>query len=228
MVMAKSRISDLAGSEQPLEKLVLKGASNLSDAELIAILLHTGTKVKNVIQLAEHLVHKNCLNKLSTHSIADLTKTAGIGLVKAGRILAAVELGQRLFAPLHLQKIRITSTNQAIDQLREFANRRQEHLVALYLNARSELIKKEILSVGNLNTNLIEPKEVFSPALTSPCAGIILAHNHPSGDPQPSQDDLIFTKQIYQAGIILGVALIDHLIICQSDYFSFRQSTDLL
>jgi DNA repair protein RadC len=220
----KKRIKDLPLSLRPREKLMKKGKENMTTAELLAILLSTGTTKKNALALSDSLLRKHPLVKMAETSVDVLAGFPGIGTAKAARIIAAVELGERIFAKPSMTKTLVRSTQDAVHLLKEYADKRQEYLIALYLNARHELLQKEILGLGTLNSMRIEPKEVFRPALTTPCASLIIAHNHPSGDPNPSDDDIAFTKRVFEAGEIMGVPMLDHLIITKRGYFSFRDN----
>jgi len=217
-------IKDLPKTRRPREKLTEKGPQNLTNTELIAILLGTGSRKQNALKLAEAVIRQFPLDKLSEVHLGQLLKTSGIGNGKATRILAALELGKRIFAPASVAKIIVRSTQEALRECRDIANKKQEYLFVLYLNARHELLQKEIVALGNVNAIRIEPKEIFSHALVSPCASIIVAHNHPSGDPAPSNEDIQFTKRVQEAGEILGIPMLDHLIITQSGYFSFLEN----
>ncbi len=217
----KKRIIDLPRFDRPREKMIANGRSNSSTAELLAILFNTGSKKNSALSLGETVLRKFTLEKLPQITIDQLTSIPGIGASKATRLLAAIELGQRMFDAPSLSKIVIHNLQDTVHLLKEYADKRQEYLICLYINARHELIQKEVLGVGNLNTLRIEPREIFRPALSSPCAGVILAHNHPSGDPTPSEDDIAFTKRIHEAGQIMGIPLLDHVIIGSKKYFSF-------
>lgn len=220
----KQRIKDLPLSLRPREKLLAVGTANLSDTELLAILLGTGRQGQNVIALSEAILKKYPLKTLASVSITDLSKILGVGKTKATRIAAALELGERVFAPASFTKIILSSTEEVLAQLRDIAVKRQEYLVVFYLNARYELLQKEIVGIGSLNSLKITPKEIFSPALQTPCAFIIVSHNHPSGDPTPSDDDIRFTTKIHEAGEVMGIPLLDHLIVSKSGFFSFRDN----
>lgn len=223
MKVQKKRIKDLPVTLRPREKLLAKGAENLSDSELLAILLGTGTKQRNALSLAQFLFKSISLRELANVSPDQLEKIGGVGKGKAARIIAAIELGKRLFASSSLVKVIVQTTADALLQVKDIAAKKQEHLVVLYLNARHELLQKETVGMGSLNAMVIEPKEIFSPAVLMPCATIIIAHNHPSGDPNPSEEDIRFTKRIQAAGELMGIPLLDHLIVSHSDYFSFRE-----
>ncbi|HSW88931.1 MAG TPA: DNA repair protein RadC [Candidatus Saccharimonadales bacterium] len=218
----KERIKDLPLSSRPREKLLLKGSENITDAELIAILLGTGTKEHNAVVVAANLLQKYSLKTLAQVTVAQLQKIPGIGKVKALHIHAALELGKRVFSPVSITKTIIYDTKDAVAVCREFASKKQEYMVVLYLNARHELLQKEIIGMGSLNALVIEPKEIFSHAVVSPCAEIIIVHNHPSGDPTPSEEDISFTSRVQKAGEIMGILLLDHVILSSSGYFSFR------
>jgi len=220
----KLRIKDLPLDSRPREKLFAKGRENLSNGELLAILLGTGTKSQNAIMVGQSLVRRFSLEQLTNSTLDQLAKIPGIGKSKAARILAALELGERIFKPSSLQKTFIHSTKDILSHLKSIAEKRQEYLLVFYLNARHELLQKETVGQGSLNSMLITPKEIFSPALLTPCASIIVAHNHPSGDPAPSVDDIQFTTKIHEAGELMGIPLIDHIIVSQSGYFSFREN----
>jgi len=216
------RIKDLPKTTRPREKMAATGGQNLSDTELLAILLGTGKPKKNVLELARSLLKHYPTSKLPHISLSQLTMISGIGKSKASRIMAALELGSRIFAPLSITTPVIQTTKDILTEVKDIADKKQEHIMVLYLNARYQLMKKEIVALGNLNSSLIEPREIFTPAIQTPCASIILAHNHPSGDPTPSKEDIIFTKRVQAAGEILRIPLINHLIISSSRFFSFK------
>jgi len=222
--VSKKRIKDLHPSLRPLEKLSAQGAENLSTHELLALILGTGKPGQNVLSMAGKILKQFPLKKLTRVKLDELKTIPGIGKTKAARIKAAFELGERAFAPAALNKVIINSTADILDQVKEITDKKQEYLLVLYLNARHELLEKQTVGVGNLNTNLIEPKEILTQALLSPCAFLILAHNHPSGDPTPSKADIEFTFRIQKAAEIMGLTLLDHLIVCISSYFSFESN----
>ncbi len=211
-------------SSRPREKLEIYGRANLSDVEIVAILLGSGSAKENVLKLSKTLLQKHPLQSFEHITAERLTKFPGIGFSKASTVLAAIELGERIYSQSLLNKVLIRSTEDAIEQLKEYTQKRQEYLIALYLNARHELLQKEVIGIGSLNSMVITPKEIFSPALASPCASIIISHNHPSGDAHPSDDDIKFTQRVHEAGEILGIPLVDHIIVAKSSYFSFREN----
>lgn len=221
-----TRIKDLPVSMRPQEKLIEKGAENLIDNELLAVLLGTGTKKYNALNLAQILLRKYPLITWDSLKIKDVLKVSGVGKTKASRIAAGVELGRRIFGRIPLTTIRMQTVQDMLPQLQEFATKKQEHLVVLYLNARYELLQKEVIGIGSLNTTIIEPKEIFAPAIINPCAFVVIAHNHPSGDPSPSDADILFTRRVFEAGKILGVTLLDHIIVTQNGYFSVVEAED--
>jgi DNA repair protein RadC len=153
-----------------------------------------------------------------------LIRFPGVGKSKASRIRAAIELGNRLFAPKSFTQTVMKSTEDVLVHLKEIAEKKQEYLVVFYLNARFELLQKEIVGQGGLNNMMITPKEIFSYALQTPCASLIVAHNHPSGDPMPSDDDIAFTTRIHEAGEVMSITLLDHIIVGKKGYFSFRDN----
>ncbi len=204
--------------------MLTKGSKYLSDVELLAILLGTGCAKKDVMMVSDSLLKQIPLKKLSSVHVKDLTAFPGVGTFKASRILAAMELGERVYAPAHLDKVIIKSTKQIIAELKEFSCKKQEYLVTLYLNARHEMVGKEVIGIGSLNSMVITPKEIFTPALQLPCTFVVIAHNHPSGDPNPSDDDIQFTKRIHEAGELMGIHLLDHIVLARSSYYSFRNN----
>ena len=219
---AKTPFKDVPLALRPREKLLAAGCENLSEEDLLAILLGTGSAKQNVMLLSSALLKRFPLSKLAQTPSAELAGFPGVGKAKASRILAALELGNRLYTKESFTKVIIRSTKDALSHLRDIAEKKQEYLVVFYLNARYELLQKEIVGQGSLNSMLITAKEIFAPAIATPCASIIIAHNHPSGDPSPSEDDITFTKRIHEAGEVMGIPMLDHLIVTKSDYFSFR------
>ncbi len=217
------KIKDLPKIERPREKLIAKGAENLKDSELLAILLRTGTIGKNVIEIASQILSKNSKKRLLQMTYTDLSKISGIDSAKATTLLAAFELSKRALEVNDTNLPVISDAKDAVAQLSDMRDLKKEHLVALYLNAKNQLVHKETISMGTLNANLVHPREVFEPALKYSAAQIIAAHNHPSGDPKPSEDDLEVTKRLTEAGKMMGIELMDHIIVSKNSHFSFKE-----
>ena len=216
------KIKDLPKSDRPREKLVAKGAENLKDSELLAILLRTGKAGKNVIEIASQILTKHSKKRLLQMTYQDLVKIDGIDSAKATTLLAAFELSKRALEVNDTNLPTINNAKDAVAQLADLRDLKKEHFVALYINARNKLIHRDLVSVGTLNANLVHPREVFEPAIARASAQVIVAHNHPSGDPEPSEDDLIITKKLVDGGKLLDIELIDHIIITKTGYLSFK------
>lgn len=198
-----------------------KGPDNLSDTELLAIVLRTGYHGKDALALAQTLLHKSTLAQLLALPLAKLGAIKGLGLTRAAELLAAFALTKRLLIPI-VQPI-IDTPKEVAKLAQPLTNKKQEYLLALYLNARHQLISQEIISIGTVSQSLIHPREVFAPALELRAAEVIIVHNHPSGDTQPSEEDILATQKIQEAGEILDVPLIDHIIVAKSSWTSLRQ-----
>ena len=216
----KKTIKDLPKVERPREKLMQYGPEKLSNSELLAILLRSGKKGENVIELANKILKKFSKDELPNLTFNDLKDYSGLGPAKACEIVACFELGKRL---LKDKKAEIYLKPKEIwEELKDLRDHKKEHFVIFYLDSRNQEIKREIISVGSLNANLVHPREVFEPAVRHLAAQIILAHNHPSGDPEPSEDDLEITKRLTESGKILGIEVIDHIIITKTGFISFK------
>jgi DNA repair protein RadC len=215
------KIKDLPKIERPREKLIQYGPSHLSNSELLAIILRSGKKGENVVDLANKILKKYKAENLPSMSFNELKAFPGLGPAKACEILACFELGKRLLkgkvAGLYLNPEDIWK------ELKDIRVHKKEHFVVFYLDSRNQEIRREVISVGSLNANLVHPREVFEPAVKNLAAQVILAHNHPSGDTEPSEDDLTLNKRLVEAGKILGIEVIDHIIIGQKGYLSFKE-----
>jgi len=213
------KIKDLPKIDRPREKLEKYGPEKLSDSELLAILLRTGSKGINVVELARKILGKFSGSGLAKASFKELKNTFGLGAAKACEIVACFELGRRL---LQNKKSQIYLTPKDVwNELKDIRDNKKEHFVIFFLDARNQEIKREIISVGSLNANLIHPREVFEPTVRHLAAQVILAHNHPAGDPMPSKEDSEITKQLVDAGKLLGIEIKDHVIVSKTNFFSF-------
>ncbi len=219
---AKKKIKDLPKFERPREKLIQKGAKALKKEELLAILLRTGLQGKNAIEIAKEILAKYGDKKLLNVSYEELRNLRGVGSTKAIQILAALELGNRLFKEKAEKEVYVNSPEDVVKEAKHIRENKKENLLVLYLDARNKLIYKEIVSIGTLNANLAHPREVFEPAVRHLAAQIVLTHNHPSGDPEPSQDDLVMTKRLLESGKILGIEVVDHVIVTKNGFLSFK------
>jgi DNA repair protein RadC len=217
------KIKDFPKHEMPREKLIEKGVKNLRDVELMAILLRTGIEGKDVMKVSDEILKKYPKKKLLALDFENLSKIKGIGPGKACLLLAAFELTKRALEVEDNNLPTIVSAKDAVAQLQELRTVKKEHFVVLYLNARNQLIHKETVSIGTLNASLIHPREVFKPAIDYLAASIIIAHNHPSGDVDPSEEDIEITKRIKEAGKIMGIEIADHIIVTKESFLSFQE-----
>ena len=215
------RVKDLPLFKRPREKLFEKGPQALKDYELLLILLRTGYEGKSALEVAQRILSQHSLEKLFSLSIDQLKKLKGVGLSRAAIISAGFELSKRTWDGNSLHAI--TSITDILRLIQELRTKHREHLVALYLNARNHLIEKQIISIGSVTEGIVHPREVFSPALKLNAVHIILSHNHPSGDPSPSLDDIAITKRLIKAGKLLGIELLDHVIVSKENHYSFRE-----
>ncbi len=217
-------IKNMPLEERPREKLIRHGSGVLTNAELLAIILRNGSKRENVLELSKNLLKENNLISLSRKRINALMRIFGIGQSKACQIVSCFELGRRLAS---FKYTRNNSINNARDVVKLFlpdmSFLKKEHFKSIFLDSRKRIIKEETIFIGSLNTSIIHPREIFQAAFEEGAAAIILLHNHPSGDPKPSDDDIEITEQLAKAGEILGIEVIDHLIIGHNRYFSFKE-----
>lgn len=223
-----STIKEMYYEDRPYEKCERFGAENLTDAELLAVLLRTGTKGENSLELAGRLLRseqpeKGLLN-LHRWTMERLTGVRGIGKVKAIQILCLSELAKRMARASALEELDF-SRPQTIARyyMEDMRHREKEVLKLLLLNTRARLIGETILSVGTVDTAIVSPRELFLEALRRNAVSIIMLHNHPSGDPEPSREDMHITKRIHEAGALLGIELMDHIIIGDNCYVSLRE-----
>lgn len=215
------KIKDLHKIERPREKLERYGPGKLSNSELLAILLGSGTKKYNIIELSQKILSKFPNGQIVEASYEDLKKVYGLGPVKACQIIACFEFGKRMLKGKLAAFI--LSPEDVWKNLKDLRGHKKEHFVIFYLDSRNQEIQREIISVGTLNANLVHPREVFEPAVKNLCAHIIVAHNHPSGDPEPSEDDIEITKRLSEAGKILGIEILDHVIVAKNGYSSLKK-----
>lgn len=219
-----NRVKDLPLDDRPREKLLLRGAHNLTDAELLAILLRTGTKGNSVISIAQEIINREVnLAQLASKSSSDLIKTSGIGKDKSATLLAAFEISRRILSQNKwFSDKKITSPADIaqifIPLLRDEL---KEQFIVVCLNSTNKIIRYEKISLGNLNSSVVHPREIFKVAIQNNSASIILLHNHPSENPEPSNEDISITKKIVEAGKIMDIPVFDHLIIAGNNYTSF-------
>jgi DNA repair protein RadC len=218
-------IKDYPLQERPRERLLQDGPDSLSNYELLAILLRTGTKQMSAIQLSHHIIqHFEGLRHLKDASIGELKEINGIGPAKAVELIAAIEIGKRISRLQFEERYTIRSPEDGarylMDELRFL---HQEHFVCLYLNTKNQVLNKKTVFIGSLNTSIVHPREVFKEGLKRSCASIICFHNHPSGDPAPSREDIEVTKRLVECGKMLGIEVLDHIIIGDQKYVSLKE-----
>ncbi|MUV39430.1 UPF0758 protein [Lentibacillus sp. JNUCC-1] len=218
-------IKDVPKAERPRERLLKFGASHLSNQELLAILLGSGTKNESVMALANRvLMHFEGVQLLKNSTIEELTAIKGIGDAKGVVILAALELGQRMNQFKPGEKYVIRSPEDGADfVMEEMRHLNQEHFVVLFLDTKNQVIHRKTIFIGSLNASIVHPREVFREAVKRSAASIICAHNHPSGDPTPSREDIHVTKRLAESGKLVGIELLDHIVIGDRKFISLKE-----
>lgn len=222
------KLKDIPKIDRPREKFLEKGPDALSKSELLSILIGSGIKGKNVKQLSEQIIRKFG-NKFLDISVHELLEIPGIGEAKALQVVSALALIKRFYEELGPKDNIVLSAQDAVSLTSEIRDKKKEYLVCLYLNARNALLKKEVISIGILDKSIIHPREIFGPAVELRAAGVVLLHNHPSGDVTPSKQDIEVVNKILEAGKILGVNVIDFIIVSENSahsFFSDIQSSD--
>jgi DNA repair protein RadC len=219
----KLRITDLPKDQRPRERLIQYGAEILSDAELLAIILRTGDGKRSALDLAHHLLNRgHGFRGLDAISINELCEIRGVGPAKAAQIKAALEIGRKLVEEKRPERKHIQTSRDVFDYLHErLRNHSREVFIMLLLTVHNKLIKEQKLFEGTLNESLVTPREVLKEAINGKAASVIFAHNHPSGEPAPSQDDRQLTKQLVAACKAAGICVLDHVIIGDGKFFSF-------
>jgi len=218
-------VHDLPLSERPRERLLKHGVEALSAQEILALILGRGIKDESVIVTAQKLLSTfGNLKNIAAASMEELTKIKGIGPAKAAQIKAAFELSKRVEDSSDKdRKTTVKSPEDAIKSVKnQLKGKKKEHFLVLSLDTRNHLINIQTISIGSLDSSIVHPREVFKEAISSTAASVIFVHNHPSGDPTPSEDDIKLTKRLVEAGEILGIEVLDHIIICDKDYISMK------
>lgn len=224
-VLSTLMIRDVHEADRPRERLIRQGAESLSNQELIAILLRTGTKQESVLHLANRvLIYFEQLHELKTATIEEITSVKGIGEAKAVHLLAAIELGRRLGQQQTDGKFTVRSPKDAATYLMaDMTSLKQENFVVLFMNVKNQVLHKQTIFIGSLNASIVHPREIFREAVKRSAASIICAHNHPSGNPAPSPEDIEVTKRLQEAGHIMGIELLDHVIIGDHQFISLKE-----
>ncbi len=220
-------IKNMPRDERPREKLLNYGVRRLSNTELLAIVLSTGTKEKSAIGLAENILNYNGegLRFLTDSTVEELSQIKGIGLAKSSQLIAAVELGKRIALATKANNYRIKTPDDVSNLLmEEMRYLKKEHFNIILMNTKNEVIAIENISVGSLNASIVHPREVFVRAIKRSSFAIVLAHNHPSGDPSPSTEDIKITQRLQEAGKLIGITVLDHIIIGDGNYYSLKEN----
>ncbi|MCI6157110.1 MAG: DNA repair protein RadC [Peptoniphilaceae bacterium] len=211
--------------ERPIEKMVQRGVESLSDEELLAILIGSGTREKNALELAETLLRRDTERTwLLQAKVDDFESISGIGKTKACRILAGLELGKRLMEQRDFRAIQLSDPRTVAHYFSNiYARENRELFCTVLLDTKNRPLRMEVISIGILNQTLVHPREVFRSAVRAGAWGIILSHNHPSGDPEPSPEDIAITKRLVKAGEMIGISVLDHVICGKNQFVSFKE-----
>ena len=214
----------------PRERLAKEGVEALSNQELLAILLRTGTRQASVFEIAQKVLNNlSSLTDLKKMTLQELQSLSGIGRVKAIELQAMIELGHRIHKHETLEMESILSSQKLAKKMQqELGHKKQEHLVALYLNTQNQIIHQQTIFIGSATRSIAEPREILHYAIKHMATSLILVHNHPSGAVAPSRNDDHVTKLVKEACDLMGIVLLDHLIVSHSSYFSYREKTDLI
>lgn len=218
-------IRDLPAELRPRDRLAAQGAAALSSAELLAVVLGTGTHRATAMDVGASLLHAfGSLGRLAHASVVEVSAVRGVGEAKAVKVLAALELGRRLLEPVPPRRVVRSAADAAAAVTASMRHLDREHFRAILLNTRHEIVDIVEVSVGGLASAPVHPREVFKEAIRRSAAGVIVVHNHPSGSPEPSRDDVMITEQLRAAGRLIGIELLDHLIIGERSFVSLRDT----
>lgn len=218
-------IKELPSDERPREKLIKYGAESLSNAELLAIILRVGTQEYSAIGMAEHIIAKfSGIRGLVSASVEELSSIKGLGIAKSAQIKAMIELGKRLARAAAESRVSIRNPQDIVDYVNPYLrDEPKENFMALFLNTKNEVLKTRTITVGILDSSLITPRELFREAIAMNSASVIVAHNHPSGDPAPSKEDIALTRRLIEAGKLIGIDVLDHVIVGDNKWISLRE-----
>jgi DNA repair protein RadC len=220
------KIKDLPSSSRPRERFLKYGPETLSDAELFAILLRTGSRGENVIDMSNRLIAEYGLDKLFDCSLKELEKIKGIGENKAMQILTISEIQKRINQSKNPVK-KITCGKDVFNYFHDrLKDKKEENFYVILLDTKNQIIKEELITKGVLDASIVHPREIFKPAIKNSASRIILIHNHPSGDPSPSQEDLTITKQIEKVGEEIGISVLDHVIVGKEKWWGWKEEGD--
>ena len=220
-------IKEIPVDDRPREKMANKGATALTDAELVAILLRTGTAEKSALDIASEMTADDGLYKrlASITRLNELTNIKGLGQAKAATVLAALEIGRRIASAKPVEKIHLSCPQDVAELLMpRLRYAVKEQFIVILLNGKNKVIGTEVISEGSLSSSIVHPREVYASALLNHAAAIMVAHNHPSGDPKPSDEDREITSLLVRSGKVLGIPLVDHIVIGDGTYYSFQEN----
>ena len=224
------KIKEIPINDRPRERLINNGSNILSNEELLAIILDTGTKNKSAKDLAISVLSKiNHISELKDINYQNLINIKGIGISKATKILALIELSKRINAKLEtLNNIKANNSKVIYEYFKDkLMDEKQEYFYCLYLNNKKRIIKNKLLYIGTINQTLIHPRDIFKEAYLLSASAIICIHNHPSGNTAPSKEDIMMTKNLKEVGLIMGINVVDHIIIGKNNYYSFFENGDI-
>ena len=221
-----TKIKDLPMLERPIERLINNGVEAISNEELLAIILNSGTKEKSVKELSSEILSKYDIHKLKEITLENITKIKGIGKKKAASLLACIELSKRMNKKIDtINDIRITNSNIVYDYFKDIlGDKKQEYFYCLYLDNSKKVIKNKMLFLGTLNYSTVHPREIFKEAYLVNATSIICIHNHPTGNITPSKNDIELTNNLVKIGMLLGIKIDDHIIISKNNYYSFFEN----
>ncbi len=219
----KIKIKDVPAEEKPREKLVNSGPETLKNYELLAVILGKGNKKEDVFEISKRVIDEYGSGAAATETdVKKIMDLFGLGVAQACQVVACFELGRRFFGKSR-KDIYIRSPKDAYDYLMEMGKLTKEHFRGIYLDVKNKLLHSENIFIGTLSATLIHPREIFQPAIKHSAAGVILAHNHPSGDPEPSEDDLKVTRKIVEASKMLEIDVLDHIIVGDGKFVSLKE-----
>ena len=226
----KIKIKDIEEEDRPRERLINKGVEVLSNEELLAIIIKTGTKENSAKELSSIIINKlEGIKNLSNINFQQLEKIKGIGKAKACEIIDSIELGKRINRTINtLNNVKLNKTSKVFEYYKElFNNKQQEHFYCVYLDNSKKIIKDKLLFIGTINYSTVHPREIFKEAYLLSASSIICIHNHPTGNVLPSKQDLELTKNLIEVGKLLGIQILDHIIIGKNNYYSFLENGDM-